>query len=153
MSDAILAQYSDSNLGGLAWREKFTRSNSSSKAVIYSSTTDGSIVENCAFIYFIITITEQVPNGQYLSMFYERISQYSSIAYGPCEIISPVLTMYLKIPDTTIKFAVPSVSSTMNFNSLYDYIKIRNDSAVSDRYIATATNGTINATCYGIEIS
>ena len=152
MSDAILSPYFDSNSLGLRWNEKFSRVNSSSKAVIYSSTTDGSIIENCAFLYFIITITEQIPNGQYLTMFNKHISEYSSTAYGPCEIISPILTMHVKVPNKLITFSIPGSSSTMVFTSTYDYLKIRNNASISDTYIATATNGSIIATCYGIEL-
>ena len=165
MSDAILAPPAVNANDSTIWTKLFTRSNTSTKAIVYSSSTDGELVLNYIALYFTVKIAAHISNGSYCLVCRDVTSGQPGrlkAGWGPCEFYSPLLTRRLQsdidASSGNMSTFVPSYyiggnNTYFSFNSSYDYVRVQTTSAIGNDYMATTTGGNLSITMYGLAIA
>ena len=164
MSDAILAPPAVNANDSVIWTKLFTRSNTSTKAIVYSSSTDRELVLNYIALYFTVKIAAHISNGTFCLVCGGNSGQPGSLSvgWGPCEFYSPLLTRRLQsninASSGDMSTFVPSYyiggnSSSFSFYSSYDYVRVQTKAVMSDSYMATTTVGNLSITMYGLAIA
>lgn len=163
MSDAILAAAPQGESNSTVWKKLFTRSNTTSRAIVYPSTEDEKIIVNYIAVYFNVTISNHIPNGIYCKTFkHSGGPGILNSGWGPCEFYTSLLTRYLQSNssasggnmDTFISaYYIGGSNAIFNFYQTNDYVRVQTQGSVSDNYIASTSVGNITVTCYGLAIA
>lgn len=163
MGEAILAAIPQGESSSTVWKKLFTRSNTTSKAIVYSSTEDGNLVVNYIAVYFNVKISNNIPNGIYCETFRHSAGPgILNTGWGPCEFYTSLLNRYLQSNSSAssgdISTFIPNYyiggsDGLFTFTLSSDYVRVQTKGTVSDDYIASTSIDNISVTCYGLAIA
>lgn len=163
MGEAILAATHQGESSSTVWKKLFTRSNTTSKAIVYSSTEDGNLVLNYIALYFNVKISNHIPNGIVcVTCSYSEGPGVLNAGWGPCEFYTPLLTRHLQsnssassgdISTFIPKYYIGGINGYFTFTLSSDYVRVQTKGTISDEYVASTSIGNISVTCYGLAIA
>ena len=165
MGEAILAATPQGESSSTVWKKLFTRSNTTSQAIVYSSTEDGKIVVKYIALYFNVTISNHISNGIYCIVCGKGNNGgpgFLNAGWGPCEFYTPLLTRCLQSDssasggniDTFIpSYYIGGTNTVFSFYPSYDYVRVQTQGVTSDAYMVSTSIGNISVTCYGLAIA
>lgn len=159
MGEAILAATPQGESSSTVWKKLFTRSNTTSQAIIYSSTEDGNLVLNYIALYFNVKISNNIPNGIYCETFTSSSGPgYLRAGWGPCEFYTSLLTRYPQSNSSAIggnmstfvsNYYIGGSNGLFSFSSSNEYVRVYTQGAD----ISSTSIGNISVTCYGLAIA